>query len=241
MSTDAVRKRLLVVEDHAPLLRIIAKSLQQAGYEVVSARNGEEALLSLADLIPDLIVSDIMMPGMDGYALAEQIRANARTDIIPIIFLTAKDTRDSRIKGFRVGVDVYLTKPFEVDELVAAIQNIFGRVRRTHRRVARMAAAPKGATNAPVSETSVAPLSVAADLPPDEDLTETEIRVAHAAARGLSNKEIASELRISHRTVEMHISHILQKKNLSNRVELALLIERERATREEQARKNELE
>lgn len=220
MSTDASRKRLLIVEDHTPLLRIIAKSLQLEGYEVATARIGEEAMLHLAETVPDLIVSDIMMPGMDGYALAAQIRKNPRTDLIPIIFLTAKDTRDSRIQGFRVGVDTYLTKPFEPDELAAAIKNIFNRVRRTHRRVASLAAAQTNTASA---------ASAAPNVTPDEDLTETETRVAHAAARGLSNKDIAAELGISYRTVEMHISHILAKKNLSNRVELTLYVmERER-------------
>lgn len=225
---DTLRKRILIVEDHAPLLRIIAKCLQKANYETITARTAEEALLHLAEIIPDLIVSDIMLPGMNGYALAENIRAHARTDIIPIIFLTAKDTRDDRIKGLRVGVDTYLTKPFEPDELVAAIENIFKRVRRTHARVARLPATPTTATNATAS--AAGPALTEAEPPPGSDLTETETRVAEAVSRGLSNKDVAAELGISYRTVEMHISHILQKKNLSNRVELALLIERERQT-----------
>lgn len=234
MTTEVIRKRLLVVEDHAPLLRIIARSLQQAGYEVATARNGEEALLLLAELIPDLVVSDIVMPGMDGYGLAEHIRANPRTDLIPVIFLTAKDTRADRIKGSRVGVDAYITKPFEPEELVAAIQNIFNRVRRTHRRVARIAVAQTNVASAAASATAVAPPHAFTELPPDEDLTETETRIAHAAARGLSNKDIAAELGISYRTVEMHISHILAKKHLSNRVELARhMMEREQLAKDE--------
>ncbi|MDQ3253502.1 MAG: response regulator transcription factor [Acidobacteriota bacterium] len=236
---DTLRKRILVVEDHAPLLRIIAKCLQKANYETITARTAEEALLHLAETIPDLIVSDIMLPGMNGYAFAENIRVNARTDIIPIIFLTAKDTRDDRIKGLRVGVDKYLTKPFEPDELVAAIENIFSRVRRTHARVARLPVTPTTATNTTASAAS--PALAEAEMLPDSDLTETEMRVAEAVSRGLSNKDIAAELGISYRTVEMHISHILQKKNLSNRVELALLIERERQAKEDQAKKDEAE
>jgi len=232
---DTLRKRILIVEDHAPLLRIIAKCLQKANYETITARTAEEALLHLAEIIPDLIVSDIMLPGMNGYALAENIRAHARTDIIPIIFLTAKDTRDDRIKGLRVGVDKYLTKPFEPDELVAAIENIFNRVRRTHARVARLPATPTTATNTTASAAS--PALAEAEILPDSDLTETETRVAEAVSRGLSNKDVAAELGISYRTVEMHISHILQKKNLSNRVELALLIERERRVSDGEAGK----
>ena len=118
-------------------------------------------------------------------------------------------------------------KPFEPDELVAAIQNIFNRVRRTHRRVARLAA--------PVNTASTAAATASfTESTPDSELTETEMRVALAAARGLSNKDIAANLGISYRTVEMHVSHILAKKHLSNRVELArYMIEREQKAQDE--------
>jgi DNA-binding NarL/FixJ family response regulator len=216
-------KRLLIVEDYLDLLRAIAVCLRQAGFDVLTARSGEEAILRLAETIPDLVVSDIMMPDMDGYALAEQIRSNPRTDLIPIIFLTAKDTPQDRIAGFRVGVDAYLVKPFEPEELVAVIQSILARIKRTHIRVARRSPTSNdGATN---TESHVK--SAAADgaaKTPDEDLTEAELRIAHAVARGLSNKEIAQELGISSRTVEMHISHILAKKSWSNRVEIARFV-----------------
>lgn len=206
-------KRLLVVEDDRNLLRAIAVSLRRAGFEVATARGGEEALESLAGTIPDLIVSDIMMPGMDGYTLAEHIRANARTDLIPIVFLTAKDARKDRIAGSRAGVDAYLTKPFEPEELIAAITNILARVVRTHLRVARRSNLP--------SSTGGEGGGSDASVMPDSDLTEAEARIAPLVARGLSNKEIAHELGISGRTVEMHISHILSKKGWSNRIEIA--------------------
>jgi DNA-binding NarL/FixJ family response regulator len=202
-----------VVEDDRHLLGAIAVSLRRAGFEVATARGGDEALESLAGTIPDLIVSDIMMPRMDGFTLAEHIRSNARTDLIPIIFLTAKDARKDRIAGSRAGVDAYLTKPFEPEELIAAINNILARVARTHLRVARRSNSPSsidgegGGSGAPVM--------------PDSDLTEAEERVAPLVARGLSNKEIAHELGISSRTVEMHISHIFAKKGWSNRIEIA--------------------
>ncbi len=207
-------KRLLVVEDDRNLLRAIAVSLRRAGFEVATARDGEEALESLAGTIPDLIVSDIMMPGMDGYTLAEHIRSNARTDLIPIVFLTAKDTRKDRIAGSRAGIDAYLTKPFEPEELIAAINNILARVARTHLRVARR-------SNLPSSTGGDGGGGDASVVMPDSDLTEAEARIAPLVARGLSNKEIAHQLGISGRTVEMHISHILSKKGWSNRIEIA--------------------
>ena len=103
-----MKKRLLVVEDNFRLLQAINVCLTKAGFEVMTARDGDDALLRLAETIPDLIVSDIMMPGTDGFAFAANVRSNPRTDLIPIIFLTAKERREDRIAGFRAGVDAYL-------------------------------------------------------------------------------------------------------------------------------------
>jgi DNA-binding NarL/FixJ family response regulator len=126
---------------------------------------------------------------------------------VPIIFLTAKDETADRIEGFRAGIDAYLTKPFEPAELIAVVNGILNRVERTHSEIARLV----GAEHA--QEVSL--------TFQDEALTEAENRVAVAVSRGLSNKEIAAELEISVRTVENHISHILDKKGFSNRVEIA--------------------
>lgn len=190
-------KRLLVVDDEPNLLRAVAACLSAEGYGVVTARSGPEALARIAETVPDLIVSDIRMPGMDGYVLARQLHASSRTALVPIVFLTAKDETADRIAGFRTGVDAYLTKPFEPDELIAVIANILNRVRRTHAEIARLL----GASYADHDQIIIH----------DEELTESEERIAQSGARGLSNKEIAAEFDISVRTVENHISHILAK------------------------------
>ena len=198
-------KRLLVVDDEPNLLRAVAACLKTEKYEVTTARSGHEALMQLAESVPDLIISDIRMPGMDGYKLARQLRGSPRTALVPIVFLTAKDETADRIEGFRAGIDAYLTKPFEPDELIAVVNGILSRVERTHSQIARL-----------VSSGNVEEVSFQ-----DEALTDAENRVALAVSRGLSNKEIAAELDISVRTVENHISHILDKKGFSNRVEIA--------------------
>ncbi|HLM62032.1 MAG TPA: response regulator transcription factor [Pyrinomonadaceae bacterium] len=203
-------RRLLVVDDEPKLLRAIALDLKGEGYDVSTARSGNEALVNVAQKLPDLIVSDIRMPGMDGYAFARRLRQNQSTALVPIVFLTAKDTTEDRIEGFRTGVDAYLTKPFEPDELLAVIASILSRVERTHAQIARIV----GKTETERADERFY----------DEALTETETRVAGAVARGLSNKEIAQEFNISVRTVEHHIRHILAKKNFSNRVEIALFV-----------------
>jgi DNA-binding NarL/FixJ family response regulator len=199
-------KRLLVVDDEPNLLRAVAACLKTEDYEVSTARSGHEALMQLAESVPDLIISDIRMPGMDGYKLARQLRGSPRTALVPIVFLTAKDETADRIEGFRAGIDAYLTKPFEPDELIAVVNGILNRVERTHSQIARLVS----------SANAEEAISFQ-----DEALTDAENRVAIAVSRGLSNKEIASELEISVRTVENHISHILDKKGFSNRVEIA--------------------
>jgi DNA-binding NarL/FixJ family response regulator len=208
-------RQLLVVDDDPGLLLAVSETLRAEGYEVVTARRGAEALVRVAEALPDLIISDIRMPGMDGYALVRNLRSAPRTRLVPIVFLTAKDETADRIAGFRTGVDAYLTKPFEPEELVAVVASILDRVRRTHSDLARMFGEQEADEH---------------DLIRDEDLTEAEWRVAEAVARGLSNKEIAAELNLSLRTVEGHISRILDKKNLSNRVELAIHVREHKQT-----------
>lgn len=200
--------RLLIVDDDAALLRALEMTLRAAGYDVRTARSGADALIRLAQLQPDLIISDIRMPGMDGHTLVRTLRDAPRTKLIPVVFLTAKDTKDDRIAGFRAGVDGYLTKPFEPDELLAVVASILARVERTHTEIARMVGADKSNEN----------------LFLDEDLTDSENRIAAAVARGLSNKEIGEEFNISSRTVETHVRRILAKKRFSNRVEIARFV-----------------
>ena len=146
---------------------------------------------------------------MDGYALARRLRSAPNFALIPIVFLSAKDETQDRVEGFRSGVDVYLTKPFEPDELVAVINNILQRVEHTRAAIARLVG----------NEQRVETVFVR-----DEELTEAEWRVAESVARGLSNKEIAEKFSLSIRTIENHVGRILAKKNFSNRVEIARYI-----------------
>jgi DNA-binding NarL/FixJ family response regulator len=202
-------RRLLVVDDEAILLKAVAATLRAEGYEVTTARSGTDALVSVNQTMPDLIISDIRMPGMDGYELARILRSNARTALIPIIFLTAKGERKDRINGFRTGVDAYQTKPFDPDELLAVVSGILSRIERTGAEIARLMSSVKGEKFG------------GTEFEFDENFTEAESRVARLVAEGLSNKEIASELDLSVRTVEGHISNILSKKGWSSRVEIA--------------------
>lgn len=202
-------RRILVVDDEAKLLRAVAVTLREEGYEVTTARSGEEAFVAVSASVPDLIVSDIRMPRMDGFQLARALRSNPRTELIPVVFLTAKGERKDRIAGIRTGVDAYLVKPFDPEELLAVIANLLGRAERTSAELARLVGTAKG-----VESSSTRPAQA-------EEFTPAEFRVARLVAEGLSNKEIAAELGSSVRTVEGHISNILSKKGWSNRVEIA--------------------
>lgn len=120
-----VLARILVVEDDFDLNRIVSKSLRDRGYDVVSAANGLEALERTEEMKFDMILTDIMMPKMDGFELAESVRAVDRE--IPIVFMTAKDDKPSKMLGYSIGVDDYIVKPFDMDILTVKIGAILRR------------------------------------------------------------------------------------------------------------------
>jgi len=119
--------KILVVEDDQDLNRIITKSLRDRGYDVTSAVNGLDALEKTEGVKFDMILTDIMMPKMDGFELAESIRAVDRE--IPIVFMTAKDDKPSKMLGYSIGVDDYIVKPFDIDILIMKIGAILRRAR----------------------------------------------------------------------------------------------------------------
>ncbi len=119
--------KILVVEDDKDLNRYAVISLRNNGYEAVSAYDGIEALEKIEENKFDLILTDIMMPRMDGFDLAESIRLTDKTT--PIIFMTAKDDKSSKMLGYSVGIDDYVTKPFDMDVLIMKINAILRRAK----------------------------------------------------------------------------------------------------------------
>jgi len=119
---------ILVVEDEARLARTIELYLGQRGYVVRTAAHGVEALKRIGEARPALIVADIMMPVMDGYALCRQLRSAPGTCTIPFLFLTAKDDDRDRIRGLKMGADDYLAKPCDLGELHARVKALLARV-----------------------------------------------------------------------------------------------------------------
>ena len=130
--------RLLVVEDNRDILANLADYLALKGYEVDCAQDGLTGLHLAATQHYDLIVLDVMLPGMDGYALCQRLREGERRDT-PVIMLTARDALDDRLTGFRAGADDYLTKPFALPELAARIEAVLKRTRAGGRRLLKVA------------------------------------------------------------------------------------------------------
>jgi CheY-like chemotaxis protein len=117
-------EKILLVDDDVDTLRLVGLMLQRQGYQIIAANNGQQALIMAQSENPDLILLDIMMPDLDGYAVTIKLRENPSTSAIPIIMFTAKDQVDDKVTGFEVGVDDYLTKPTQPRELVSHIHAV---------------------------------------------------------------------------------------------------------------------
>lgn len=125
VNTNQPEAKLLVVDDEPNILELLATSLRFAGFEVVTAPNGREALEKAETEHPDLAVLDVMMPDLDGFAVTRKLRAAGRH--FPVLFLTAKDGTEDKVTGLTVGGDDYVTKPFSLDEVVARIRAVLRR------------------------------------------------------------------------------------------------------------------
>ena len=119
--------RILIVDDDFETLRMVGLMLQHQGYEIIAANTGEQALSIASQEQPEMIVLDIMMPNMDGYEVARQLRSNPLTEVIPILMFTAKTQVDDKIAGYNAGADDYLTKPVHPAELIAHIKALLSR------------------------------------------------------------------------------------------------------------------
>jgi CheY-like chemotaxis protein len=120
-----------VADDDAWILRMVATVLEKRGYSVETAVDGEDALARALARTPDLLITDVMMPKLDGWSLVRQLRAHAELAMLPVIFLTALSAEDDRIRGFRLGADDYVTKPFRFEELDLRVAKTLRRTAQT--------------------------------------------------------------------------------------------------------------
>lgn len=122
--------RILIVEDEPGMIELLTVALEDEGYSISIANNGQQGLKKVDEESPDLIISDVMMPDMNGYDFCQQLRENPKTAAIPFIFLTAKKDVSDRVRGLNLGADDYISKPFHVVEVVARIKTLMQRVKR---------------------------------------------------------------------------------------------------------------
>ncbi|MCY4396837.1 MAG: phosphate regulon transcriptional regulator PhoB [Rhodospirillaceae bacterium] len=124
-----MRPYILVVEDEAPLITLLRYNLEEAGFDVDEATNGEEALISVRERRPDLVVLDWMLPAVSGIEVCRQLRRRRETRDVPVIMLTARSEETDRVRGLDSGADDYISKPFSPKELIARIRAVLRRTR----------------------------------------------------------------------------------------------------------------
>jgi len=207
---------ILVVDDDLGTRLSISDYLDISGYSVIAAENGQEALRLVEQYQPHLIVTDIAMPEMDGYELIKRVRARPIFRLLPVIFLTAHTSTKERIRGYQLGCDNYLPKPFELEELGVVIRALLERSQliESEWRV-RLAD-----TVSDVSEGTSEAVVIKSPPTLEISLTQREREVLDLLAEGLSNIAIGDHLHLSPRTVEKYVSSLLRKTDSNNRAEL---------------------
>lgn len=158
---------------------------------------------------PDLVITDIMMPQVDGYRFLQKLRALPRFRQTPVIFLTAKGQTADRIQGYRHGCDAYMAKPGDPEELVAIIHNLLERSRQIQSEIVGL-----------LAELQQRPAPLPRQSSVELDLTPREQQILQLVCEGLMNKEIAARLERSTRNVEKYVSRLLVKTGTSSRTEL---------------------
>jgi DNA-binding response OmpR family regulator len=184
------RRRILCVEDDRDTASLICEELTDRGFDVIAAYNGRDGLACILKDPPDIVLSDIDMPGMSGFELLERLTSMApRFESIPFIFLTALGDQRSELRGWQLGADDYLTKPVDYELLAARI----------------------GARLSGVARSTIWPKQV--------QLREREVETLTWAARGKTFEEIGTILSLSKRTVEFHLENARRKLGVATRTQ----------------------
>lgn len=217
--------QLLLVDDEPGIREAVKDYLQESGFVVQVASNARQGWELVQQNTPDLVISDIMMPQVDGYQFLKQLRDDPRFKALPVVFLTAKGMTTDRIQGYQAGVDAYLPKPFDPDELVAIVENILDRRAATVQNTGENGETPDIADLAHQIAQIRALLTQKSAIaqtpaPIKIDLTPREQSVLNLVAAGLMNKEIARRLQTSVRNVEKYVSRLFGKTGTNSRTEL---------------------
>ena len=204
-------KKILLIEDDPSIRQNLALMLKLEGFAVSAAADGREGVRLAESAKPDLIVCDVMMPGLDGHGVIAALRAKPALAATPFLFLTARGAKTDVRNGMDLGADDYLVKPVGAEELLRAIRSRLAR----HEQIARAGAEP--------DFNNLAPLHALG-------LTPREAEVLSWLAQGKSNPEIAVILAMSEGTVKKHLEHVFEKLGVDNR-NAAALVARENLAR----------
>ena len=209
---------ILVVEDDEGTRLSLQDYLELEGYGIVTAKDGWEALQRVEESQPQLVITDISMPNLDGYAFLKSLRQKPAWRLLPVILLTARTETQERVQGYQVGCDVYLEKPFELEEIGAVVRNLLERSQLIQTAWLQYREPP---------EVKITPMKPSAPINAEEllsnhtvSLTGREQEVLDLLSEGLSNAQIAGSLYLSPRTIEKYVTSLLRKTETSNRAEL---------------------
>ena len=197
-------KYILVVDDDICLAYAIQSYLSSTKRKIFIVDNSINAIKLLKLYAFDLVISDIMMSKYDGYDLLSYLRLNQALSFIPFIFLTAKGMTTDRIKGYNLGCNAYVTKPFHPSELLSIVNNLLNSIE--------------------INSYSLQKYSSLEKVASKSNFTSRELSVLKLLVKGMMNKEIASILRLSTRNVEKYVSRLLNKTQTRNRTELSQFV-----------------
>ncbi len=200
-------KKILLIDDDHNLCHLLSTYLSASNFSVISVHTIRNAFAQLRLQVPDLIITDVMMNDLDGYDFIKLLKLDKLFIQTPVIFLTAKGMTNDRIKGYNLGCNAYLTKPFDPRELVAIINSIFYYSELLKTQLI---------SNSKRSSASY-------NLYNLFNFTNGEKNVLLLILKGYMNKEIATNLNLSRRNTEKYVSRLLLKTNTRNRVELIKL------------------
>lgn len=217
--------RLLLVDDEPGLREAVQAYLEDCDFIVDVASNAKDGWEILQTHLPDLVITDVMMPQVDGYQFLRQLREDERFKALPVVFLTAKGMTTDRIQGYQAGCDAYLSKPFDPDELVAIVENLLARRSTVQSVYTAEGEAPDLTALASQMSRIESLLTGRGGIQPSPppikiDLTPREQSVLDLVAQGLMNKEIARRLETSVRNVEKYVSRLFAKTGTNSRTEL---------------------
>jgi DNA-binding NarL/FixJ family response regulator len=199
-------QRILIIEDHRQMRENLALMLEMEDFAVFHAEDGHRGLELARCQVPDLILCDVMMPGLDGHGVLRALRADPATATIPLIFLTAKGEKIDQRAGMNLGADDYLVKPVAKEELLAAIR---ARLKRKQQH--------EHNTRAQLSQVRFAP-DFSSSLPLESlGLSPREAQVLLWIAQGKNNEEIGLILGASRNTIKKHVLHVLEKLGVETR------------------------